>query len=425
MEKRIRDTYLEILREELIPALGCTEPIALSYAGAEAGRLLGEEPQSVRIFVSGNIIKNVKSVSVPNAQGLKGIEVAVLLGALAGDPAKKLEVLDAITLADVENVKRYLAAHPVETVPADNGEVFYIEIFLKGAEHTSRVIIKETHLNVVRMERDGKPVDFVRNCSDGSPGSAADRSLLTVRDVVRFADGVSIEEIRPYLERQIACNMAIAEEGMEHPWGANIGSALASLHHPDDLCAKAAAMAAAGSDARMSGCSMPVVIVSGSGNQGITASVPVAVYAREKKIGEERLLRALAVSDLITVHVKSGVGSLSAFCGAVVAGAGAACGIAYLLGGGYEEVSHTLVNALDMISGTVCDGAKPSCAAKVAASVQAGILGYQMYLRGDQFYGGEGLIEKGVEKTIRNIGDLASLGMRETDREIISIMTRS
>ena len=421
----LHDTYLEILREELIPALGCTEPIALAYAGAEAAGLLGTEPERIRIFVSGNIIKNVKSVSVPNAQGLKGIEAAVALGALAGDPAKKLEVLDSVTPRDAERTGEYLASHEVVTEPADNGQVFYIEIRMEGGGHTSRVVIAETHLNVVCMERDGRAVDYVSSCREGAPAGKADRSLLTVKGILEFADTVPLDDVRPYLERQIACNMAIAEEGLRHSWGANIGSALMSLHHPDDLCAKAAATAAAGSDARMSGCSMPVVIVSGSGNQGITASVPVVVYAREKGIGEERLLRALAVSDLITVHVKSGIGSLSAFCGAVVAGAGAACGIAYLLGGGYGEVAHTLVNALGMISGTVCDGAKPSCAAKIAASVQAGILGYRMYLRGDQFYGGEGLIEKGVENTIRNIGDLASLGMRETDREIISIMTRN
>lgn len=424
LNAEIYDNYISILKEELIPALGCTEPIALAYAGAEVGRLLGEAPDEIHLTVSRNIIKNVKSVSVPNACGLKGIEIAVTLGVLSGDPLKKLEVLDPITPADVQAAQDYLANHCFKMVAADNDQAFYIDITVSGKKHSARIVVQESHLNIVLLEKDGEAVSFDAAGKDVSNANKTDHSLLNISDIIEFAKSVKLEEVRDILKRQIDYNTAIAEEGIKNSWGANIGSALLSLHGRDNVCIKAAAMAAAGSDARMSGCSMPVVIVSGSGNQGITASVPVAVYAKEKNAGEEELLRALIVSDLVTIHVKTGIGSLSAFCGAVVAGAGAACGIAFLSGGGYEEIAHTLVNALGMISGTVCDGAKPSCAAKIAASVQAGILGYQMYLQGNQFYGGDGLIKKGVENTIQNIGDLARIGMRETDREIVDIMTR-
>lgn len=419
------DEYVQILKEELVPAMGCTEPIAIAYAAAVARETLGETPQRVRVSVSGNIIKNVKSVIVPNTGGQKGIAAAAAAGIVAGDSAKKLEVLAAVTRDQAEAMKTYLAATPIEVEPVDLGHIFDIGVRVYAGDHSAYVRIVDFHTNIVTVEKDGAARTVESSgCSEEQTTALTDRSVLNVKDILAFADSVELEDVKPVLSRQIECNMAIAGEGLKNHYGANIGKVLLNVYG-DDVKIKAKAWAAAGSDARMNGCEMPVVINSGSGNQGITASVPVIVYARELGIDEERMYRALVVSNLCTIHLKTGIGRLSAYCGAVSAGCGSGAGIAYLLGGGYREVSHTLVNSLAIVSGIVCDGAKASCAGKIAAAVDAGILGYHMFLEGNQFVGGDGIVKKGVENTIASVGRLAHDGMAETDKEIIQLMVEN
>lgn len=414
--------YVQILKEELITAMGCTEPIAIAYAGAVARETLGEVPTAVRVSVSGNIIKNVKSVIVPNTGGQKGIAAAAAAGIVAGEAKRKLEVLSQVTPAQIESMKEYLAVTPIEIVPVEQGHIFDIGVTVFAGERSAYVRIVDFHTNIVVVEKDGEAQTIeTAGCSEEATVALTDRAVLNVKDIIAFADEVDLEDIKPTLSHQIECNMAIAGEGLKNPYGANIGKVLLNLYG-DDVKIKAKAYAAAGSDARMNGCEMPVVINSGSGNQGITASVPVIVYARELGIDEERMYRALVVSNLCTIHLKTGIGRLSAYCGAISAGCGSGAGIAYLLGGGYREVAHTLVNALAIVSGIVCDGAKASCAGKIAAAVDAGILGYHMFLQGNQFVGGDGIVKKGVENTIANVGRLAHDGMAETDKEIIQLM---
>ena len=416
--------FVQILREELVPAMGCTEPIAIAYGAAKAREVLGRLPERMLVEASGNIIKNVKSVVVPNTGGLKGIEAAAAAGAVAGDAGKILEVISCVTGEQKDAIRDYLAGHEVKVRPAEGDVVFDIILTLWAGEDQVRLRIADYHTNIVLIEKNGEAL--LRSgevlASGGEASGLTDRSCLTVEAIVDFADTVDPEDIRELVQRQIDYNWAIAQEGMSSQWGANIGKVLRS-DYGEDVKTRARYMAAAGSDARMSGCEMPVIIVSGSGNQGITASIPVVVYARELNAGEEKTLRAVALSDLLTIHMKTGIGRLSAYCGAVSAGCAAGGAIAYLYGGGYREVAHTLVNALATISGMICDGAKPSCAAKIAAAVDAGILGYHMFRSGQQFRGGEGIVTKGVEETIANIGRLGRLGMRETDKEIIRIMT--
>ncbi len=416
--------FVQILREELVPAMGCTEPIAIAYGAAKAREVLGRLPERMLVEASGNIIKNVKSVVVPNTGGLKGIEASAAAGAVAGDAGKILEVISCVTGEQKDAIRDYLAGHEVKVRPAEGDVVFDIILTLWAGEDQVRLRIADYHTNIVLIEKNGEAL--LRSgevlASGGEASGLTDRSCLTVEAIVDFADTVDPEDIRELVQRQIDYNWAIAQEGMSSQWGANIGKVLRS-DYGEDVKTRARYMAAAGSDARMSGCEMPVIIVSGSGNQGITASIPVVVYARELNAGEEKTLRAVALSDLLTIHMKTGIGRLSAYCGAVSAGCAAGGAIAYLYGGGYREVAHTLVNALATISGMICDGAKPSCAAKIAAAVDAGILGYHMFRSGQQFRGGEGIVTKGVEETIANIGRLGRLGMRETDKEIIRIMT--
>ena len=416
--------FVQILREELVPAMGCTEPIAIAYGAAKAREVLGRLPERMLVEASGNIIKNVKSVVVPNTGGLKGIEAAAAAGAVAGDAGKILEVISCVTGEQKDAIRDYLAGHEVKVRPAEGDVVFDIILTLWAGEDQVRLRIADYHTNIVLIEKNGEAL--LRSgevlASGGEASGLTDRSCLTVEAIVDFADTVDPEDIRELVQRQIDYNWAIAQEGMSSQWGANIGKVLRS-DYGEDVKTRARYMAAAGSDARMSGCEKPVIIVSGSGNQGITASIPVVVYARELNAGEEKTLRAVVLSDLLTIHMKTGIGRLSAYCGAVSAGCAAGGAIAYLYGGGYREVAHTLVNALATISGMICDGAKPSCAAKIAAAVDAGILGYNMYRSSQQFRGGEGIVAKGVEATITNIGRLGRLGMRETDKEIIRIMT--
>ncbi|MBO6061214.1 MAG: serine dehydratase subunit alpha family protein [Clostridia bacterium] len=415
--------YIDILKEELVPAMGCTEPIAIAFAAAKARAVLGSMPDRVEITVSGNIIKNVKSVVVPNTGGLKGIEAAAAAGITVGEADRVLEVLANVSENDKPKIKQFMQEVPMIVRPSSEEVIFDIDITLHAGRDHSRLRIKDYHTNVVLIEKNGEVLFEAPELELTSQG-LTDRGLLTIKDIVDFADTVELDDVREVLTRQIEYNTAIANEGIRGHWGASVGRILLDVYGYD-VKVRARAMAAAGSDARMSGCEMPVIIVSGSGNQGMAASLPVIVYAREYEVGEDKLLRSLCVSNLVTIHQKTWIGRLSAFCGAVNAGCGAGAGIAYLLGGGFDIVAHTLVNALAIVSGIVCDGAKPSCAAKIASAVDAGILGYQMYVRGMQFQGGDGIISKGVENTIANIGRLGKDGMRETDREILRIMLQS
>lgn len=418
------DAYIRILEEELVPAMGCTEPIAIAYGAAKAREVLGTLPDQVVVEASGNIIKNVKSVVVPNTGGLHGIEAAAAAGVVAGKPELLLEVISQVTREQQEEMRAYLKEHPVRVEFLDGDLVFDIRITLKKGADTAVVRIANYHTNIVHIERNGNVLlDLPVEAGDES--NLTDRSLLSMAEIYDFAQTVDIADVKELLDRQIQCNMAISQEGLTHSYGANIGQVIRATSPADDPIAKAKAAAAAGSDARMGGCELPVIINSGSGNQGMTASVPVIVYGREKGVSEEKLYRALVLSNLITIHQKTRIGRLSAYCGAVSAGAAAGAGIAYLDGGGYEEVIHTVVNALAIVSGMICDGAKASCAGKIAAAIDAGVLGYRMYQNGQQFYGGDGIISQGVEKTLDNVGRLGKIGMRSTDKEILQIMLQT
>lgn len=412
--------YLDILKEELVPAMGCTEPIAIAYGAALARKTLGEIPDRVLIEASGNLIKNVKSVIVPNTCGLKGIPAAAAAGIVAGNSDKLLEVIAEVNEEDKKAIKDYLENHIIDVKLADSKLTFDLYITVFKGESYVKIRIVNYHTNIVLIEKNGKKL-LEEGIKGDTEVKLTDRSLLNVKDIVEFANTVKIEDVKPVIERQVEYNTKIAEEGLKNNYGANIGKIMLSTYG-DDVKVRAKAMAAAGSDARMNGCELPVVIVSGSGNQGMTASLPVIEFAKELKVDEEKMYRALVVSNLATIHQKTGIGRLSAFCGAVSAGCGSGAGICYLYGGGYEEIAHTIVNALAIVSGMVCDGAKASCAAKISSAVEAGILGYYMYKNGQEFKDGDGIISKGVENTIRNIGRLGKNGMKATDEEILQIM---
>ena len=416
-------TYVEILKRELVCAMGCTEPIAIAYCAAVARKALGTLPSEIDVAASGNIIKNVKSVIVPNTGGLRGIEAAAAIGALAGDAEAGLQVVSHVTPDEIAALPGYLEQTAFSVSAAESEFLLDIEVTVRANGHFATVRAVQEHTNIVLVETDAG-VLFSKDPDEdtGKDEGAPDYTLLNVADICEFADTCELDDVKPVLKRQLACNCAIAEEGLRGNYGAGIGKVLLAAYG-DDVRTRARAYAAAASDARMNGCDLPVVINSGSGNQGITASLPVYVYAKELGANEEKLYRALLVSNLVTLHEKTGIGRLSAYCGAVSAGAGAGAGIAYLHGGGCREISHTIVNALAVTSGIVCDGAKSSCAAKIAMAVEAGILGFEMYSCGKQFYGGDGLVAKGVENSIANFSRLGRVGMRETDKEIIRMMT--
>ena len=414
-------TCVQVIKEELLPAMGCTEPIAIAYAAAVARRTLGALPARVTVTASGNIIKNVKCVFVPNTGGLRGIPAAAAAGIVAGQAELLLEVISKATAAEQAEIRAYLERTPITVKLSDSPHIFDIDIRVEADGHTARARIVQHHTNIVRIEKDGEILLDVDCSAAAAEDGLCDRSCLSVAGILDFVESAALEDIEGPVRRQIEYNTRIAEEGLSGSWGANIGKVLLDTYG-SDVKVRARAMAAAGSDARMNGCSLPVVIVSGSGNQGITASLPVVEFAKELGVGYDKTIRAVALSDLITVHLKSGIGRLSAYCGAVSAGCGSGAGIAYLYGGGLREVEHTIVNSIAIDSGIVCDGAKASCAAKIASAVDAGILGYHMYKNGQEFRAGDGLVTHGVEETIRNIGTLAREGMRETDREILHIM---
>lgn len=423
MTTTVSQKYIKVLKEELVMALGCTEPIAIAYAAATARAYLGAIPDRVKIEVSGNIIKNVKSVIVPNTGGMRGIAVAAAAGIIAGNPEKKLEVIAEVSDEEQKEIARFLEESKIEVTCADSPNILDIIITLYYKTSSAFVRITNSHTNIVEIRKNGIEVFKREEEEKGDSGNSAEnRAFMSVEGILEFAETVDLEEVRETLDRQIQCNMAIAREGLCGNYGANIGKTLLEVYGGEDVKIRAKAYAAAGSDARMNGCDLPVVINSGSGNQGITTSVPVIVYAEEMKVPQERMYRALLVANLVTIHLKTGIGRLSAYCGAVSAGCGSAAGIAFLNGGGIREIAHIIVNTVAITSGIVCDGAKASCAAKIAAAVDAGILGYSMYQHGQQFYDGDGLVKKGVENTIQNISRLAQQGMAGTDKEIIRIM---
>ena len=412
--------YVQILKEELVPAMGCTEPIALALAAARAREVLGKMPDKVLIEASGSIIKNVKSVIVPNTDHLKGIPAAAAAGIIAGCPEKELEVIASVSPEQTGEMKKFLEETPIKVTHVDHGITFEIIVTVYCGEEYAKVKIANYHTNIVLIEKNGEVIFETEVMGEKEEG-LTDRSILNMEDIWDFVNSVDVEDVREVLARQIEYNTAISDEGLRGDYGANIGSVLLDMEG-NNVRTRAKARAAAGSDARMNGCELPVIINSGSGNQGMTCSLPVIEYAEDMNADEDRLYRALTLSNLVAIHQKTGIGRLSAYCGAVCAGAAAGAGIAYLCGGKYEDITHTVVNALAIVSGIVCDGAKASCAAKIAAAVDAGILGYNMYKRGQQFYAGDGIVTKGADATIRNVGRLGKEGMKETNEEIIEIM---
>lgn len=417
-EDSLYSIYVQILKEELVMAMGCTEPIAISYACAKATQVLDHLPDRIVVKASGSIIKNVKSVIVPHTNGLKGIEVAAAAGALYGDADAKLEVLSSATREQIEELPEYVQNTNITVQHIEQGHVFDLEIHVYYEQEHASVRIVDTHTNIVQIEKNWQVIFEDKTTS---LELKADHSALIMKQIWDFSQTVDIDDVKEILDRQIACNMAIANEGIHNLYGANIGHVILNM---DSDCVKtrAKAYAAAGSDARMNGCELPVVINSGSGNQGITCCVPVVVYAKELDCTQEQLYRALVLSNLTAIYIKTGIGTLSAFCGAVSAGAAAGAGIAYLHNGTYKEIQHTIVNALAILSGTICDGAKASCAAKIASSVDAGIMGYYMYKNKQQFYAGDGIVAHSVDETIQNIGTLGSQGMLQTNDKIIEMM---
>lgn len=422
MDKSVYDCYVQTLKSELLPAFGCTEPIAVAYAAALARDALGGIPDKVTIAVSGNILKNVKGVVVPKTNGLKGVNAAAAAGIIAGVADKKLECISSVTTEEIARIQRYLKTAEFRIAPSDSGCIFDIVIDARKGGHSSRVRIVGHHTNVVLIEKDGTAL--LKKTVDREDNTYRPDDRLNIADILAFADEVDLDDVKEVLERQIAYNTAIAEEGLKNDYGARVGKLLLK-NFGDNVHNVAKATAAAGSDARMNGCSMPVVIVSGSGNQGMTASLPVIVFAKELNSPHEALLRALVVSNLVTVRLKSRIGRLSAYCGAVSAGCGAAAGVCKLRGGNAEEISRAVVNAIAIDSGMICDGAKSSCAAKIASAVEAGLMGMEMALCGHNFLGGDGILVDNVEATIDNVGDIAQKGMRETDKTIIDLMIKS
>lgn len=423
LTKELSQNYTAILREELVAAMGCTEPIAIAYAAAKARRELGEEPEHIRITCSGNIIKNVKGVTVPNSGGQKGIETAAVLGAVGGSADKMLEVIADVDDAVRERTKELVESGMCEVALAENVPNLYIKAEMWTKDHEAAVTIEENHTDITEIEKDGKIVFFAEKREGGKKENApkGDRTRMTLRGILDYANTVNLTKVEKLLERQVRFNTAISQEGLDNPWGARVGKTILE-NWSDDVKSYACARAASGSDARMSGCPLPVIINSGSGNQGITVTMPVVTYAERWHLSKAKMYRALLVSNLVSIYIKHYIGALSAFCGAVSAACGAGAAITYMSGGSYEQIGATITNTLGNVGGIVCDGAKPSCAAKIASSVHAALLAHYMSMSMKEFLGGEGFIESDVEKTIKNMGYIGKIGMKETDREILNVM---
>ena len=419
MDSTLYANYLNILKHELVPALGCTEPIAIAYAAAKARQVLGEFPEQVEMHLSGNIIKNVKGVTVPNSGGLKGIDVAAVLGIVGGNADRALEVLSEVSPEDISRTRELISQKICSCSLVENVDNLFITAIVTSGKHSASVTIEHQHTNITKITKDGEII--LDNPYRSTEAAAIDKSLLTVKDILDFADQVRMEDIQPVINRQIKLNSAIAQEGLDNNYGAQIGKTLMHVWGKS-VTTRACARAAAGSDARMGGCSMPVVINSGSGNQGMTVSLPVIVFADEWEVFHEKLCRSLVVSNLIAIHQKYYIGSLSAYCGAVSAACGAGAGITYMYGGTYQQVSLTIINTLGNIGGIVCDGAKPSCAAKIATSVDAALMAFQLSIQNKSFLPGEGIIKDDIEETIKSMGYIGRVGMRATDTEILNVM---
>ncbi len=417
MDKEYQN-YVSILNEELLPAMGCTEPVAVAYAAAKGREVLGCLPERCMLFVSGNIIKNVKSVVVPNTGGLKGLKAAAAAGIVVGKAELQMSVVAETKPEEIPGIQQYIDTHTILIQRKEGDSALYIEVLLEGEGHSSRVIISDYHTNIILIEKDGQVI-FEKEPEQRASFSS-DHSLMSLEGMWDFINSVEIEDISALLDSQIRCNSAISQEGLDNPWGAQIGRIL--LSSASDTKTRAMARAAAGSDARMSGCEKPVVIVGGSGNQGLTVTMPVLEYAERLGSSPEQVYRALALANLMAVYLKKDIGRLSAYCTAVTAGVGAGCAVAYLDGGSLEAIRQTIVNDLAVLSGMFCDGAKPSCAAKVANSVSAGIMGYEMYKNGQSFNGGDGFLQDSADDTIDVVAELAREGMAETEEKILNIM---
>lgn len=416
-DDKIYYQYLNILKEELVPAGGCTEPIAIAYTAATARKVLGCMPEHLDVYASGNLIKNAKGVYIPNGGDLRGVDAAAVLGAVGGNAERKLEVLLDMPQEALIRTQELLADGFCTVHVMHKSEALHLIVKAQGQGHTVLVELKNAHTHIVRIEKDGECL-FQTDDKEDTKDGFTDHSCLSVQGIVEFADTCDLQDIRPILERQISCNLKIAEEGLKNEWGVNVGK----LYYENGKLLQA--YAAAASDARMSGCNMPVVIVSGSGNQGATASLPVIIFAKKYGVPEEKMLRALALSDLLAIHLKSGIGRLSAYCGAVCAATGSGCAMTYMSGGNLEKIEETLTNSVATASGIVCDGAKPSCAAKIATSLESAILAHQLAMKDQAFQSGEGIVMATVEDTIDAVGCMASQGMGVTDQVILDLMTK-
>lgn len=426
MDSIVYDNYVGILESELVVALGCTEPIAIAYAGAKTREVLGHLPDHLTVYCSGNIIKNVKGVVVPNSGGQKGIATAAILGVWGGDASKELAVLEAVRQEHIDRCKELVDSGYCDCELIENVSNLYIIIRATFKDESAEIVIKDYHSNITRIVKNGevlfsKDDDAITGNEERKP-KFPDKTLLNVKDILEFADTVNIQDVKGVLDRQIEYNMAIAMEGLKNSYGAEVGRTLMEDFDHSNVKVRAKALAAAGSDARMSGCPLPVVINSGSGNQGITVSVPVIEYAKYYRVGQEKLYRALVVSNLISIHQKRFIGSLSAYCGAVSAGCGSGAGIAYMLNMSYEDICNVITNSITNIGGVVCDGAKPSCAAKIAVSVEAAIMALHLSKYNRVFHSGEGLVKDDIEKTIATVGRMGRIGMKSTDIEILNLM---
>lgn len=425
MNRKIYNEYVTILESELVPTLGCTEPIALAYAAAKAKEVLGKMPDHITMRCSGNIIKNVKGVKVPNSGGMKGVEAAAVLGITGGDPSQALEVLEHVTDREIDEAEKLLKAGFCDCVLKDDVANLYIEAYAvckKTEKSEALVVIEDEHTNITHIEKDGQVLfhkEKKEYCQERE--KTPDKSLLNLEDIITFANEVQITDVEKVLGRQIKYNTRIAEEGLRNPWGAQVGRVVLE-EFGEDVKWRAVAKASAGSDARMSGCALPVIINSGSGNQGMTCSLPVIEFGKELKKSKEEIYRALCVSNLVALNQKKYIGSLSAYCGAVCAAAGAGAGITYLCGGTLEQIENTVVNTIADAGGIVCDGAKPSCAAKISTALQAAILSHKMAMRGLTFARGEGLVMDCPEDTIKAVRYVGRAGMKQTDVEILNLM---
>ena len=408
--------FLDILKEELIPAGGCTEPIAIAYTAAVARKTLGCRPEHMDVYASGNLIKNAKGVYIPNGGELRGVDAAAILGALGGNADRMLEVLLDLPDGVLDETQALMQQNYCKVHVIQGSEALHLIVNVQADGQTAEVELKNAHTHIVRIEKNGESV--FRAEEDGTQDGFTDHSCQTVEKIVDFANTCDLADIEPTLQKQIDCNMQIAEEGLNNRWGVNVGK----LYYENGKLLQA--YAAAASDARMSGCNLPVVIVSGSGNQGATASLPVIVYAEKHGCSREQMLRALALSDLIAIHLKSGIGRLSAYCGAVCAATGAGCAMTYLDGGTLEQIDQTITNSIATSSGMVCDGAKPSCAAKIATSLESAIMAHDLAMANRAFQSGEGIVMDNVEQTIDAVGCVASQGMHITDQVILNLMTQ-